>query len=119
MKAVDPSKITGIWSPGPGHRRPETLRALARRDSLLRMAARCHFAGLSERTQAAMIAAKLDQYRNRGGWRRDRIEATCPARHHGRLEEIFFALLKVRDLEPSIGTICRALAAIRAAGKRR
>lgn len=120
MRAIDPRKIDCMIAvPGPGKRKAETVWKVETKYRLLRMAARCHFAGLSEREAAAAIAAKIDQYRNRGGWRRDRLEAVCPARHRGKIEEILYALLKVQDAEPSKATICRALASIRAAGKRR
>ena len=88
MKPIDPRDIDILAVvPGPGKRKLATVAKIETKYRLLRMAARCHFAGLSERKQAEAIAARVEQYRDRGGWRRDRIEAVCSARHRGRLEE--------------------------------
>lgn len=96
-----------------GKRTPGTLWIIDTKYRLLRMMARCFFAGLSERQASAAIVAKVEQYRCRGAWRRDRLEHVCPARHHGKVEEVMFTLLKIRDASVSIGTCRRALSAIR------
>jgi hypothetical protein len=75
----------------------------------LRLAAERHFSGLSHRQAAEAMGAKLTRYRE-GGWRRDRAEDLCPARHHGRIEALLFEVLRVRDANVSARTIRKALA---------
>lgn len=119
MKPLHKDEIDKALEPRRGKRKPTTLWIIDTRDRLLRMMARCFFAGLTERQASVAIVAKVEQYRNRGAWRRDRLEATCPARHHGKLEEIMFTLLKIRDASVSVGTCRRALSAIREPRARR
>ena len=101
MKPLDPNKITGIWSPGPGKRLPETTRALATRDSLLRMAARS-IPG-SAREKARQLRQMLARYQC-GRWKRDRLDGALPDR-----DAILFTLLQVRDAIPSERSIRRAI----------
>ena len=82
-----------------GHRSAATLDAINLRNELLLEAARRFFAGASDREAARQLRAALSRYRE-GRWRRDRSEATCPPRHLGRLDEMLWMILKVRDHVP-------------------
>jgi hypothetical protein len=85
---------------GRGRRTAATLDAIACRDALLVEAARRYCAGMSDRAAAAMLHTKLARYRA-GAWRRTRVEAQCPPRHLGRLDELLWQLLRLRDAIPS------------------
>jgi hypothetical protein len=90
-----------------GHRLPETLHAIARRDELICEAARRYFPGASDREIARQLRTALSRYRE-GRWRRDRSESLCP--HAGKLPALLWCLLKTRDAVPSDRTIRLALA---------
>jgi hypothetical protein len=55
----------------------------------------------------AREAPTLSRFRA-GRWQRDRVEATCPPRHRGRIEAMLWTILKVRDVVPSEAAIRRA-----------
>jgi hypothetical protein len=79
------------------------------RDKLLQLAAARFFgAGLSDREIGRRLHHALGTYRD-GRWRRDRSEALCPAQHRGKLTEVLWCLLKVRDVVPSERVIRQAL----------
>jgi hypothetical protein len=82
--------------------------AIDERDQFLRAAAAHFCVGMSERAAATMLRTKLTRYQT-GPWRRDRFEALCPARHRGRIDELLWMILRVRDHVPSEMTIRRAL----------
>ncbi len=109
MKPVRTIELTSAAPlDGRGQRSPGDVVARSVRDHFLREAARRHCAGMSERAAAAMLRSKLGRYRE-GGWRRDRSEALCPARHRGTIIEQLFCVLMVRDALPSVRSIRRAL----------
>lgn len=85
---------------GPGHRSPQTLLLISERDRLVRTARRFFPDSMSDREIARRLRIALSTYYS-GRWRRDRAEATCPARHRGKLTEILYLLLRVRDHVPS------------------
>ena len=99
----------GVPVDGRGRRTPADVLGRAIRDHLLRLAAERHLSGLSDRQAAEVLRAKLARYRE-GGWRRDRAEDLCPARHHGRVEALLWETLRTRDMIPSSRTIRKALA---------
>jgi hypothetical protein len=88
-----------------GQRSPATLLMLDERDALLRRAA-TFFPGLSDRETARQIHDALAVYQG-GSWRRECVQTTCPAQHRGKLKEVFWMLLKVRDHVPSTMSIRR------------
>lgn len=90
-----------------GHRSPQTQLLISERDAYLREARARFCGGMSERSAARVLHQRLSIYRN-GRWRRERIEATLPARCHG-LDALLWKLLKVRDAVPSVMTIRRSL----------
>jgi hypothetical protein len=94
---------------GRGHRTVATLSLIAERDRLLVEAAAKFYSGLSGREAARHLRVALLRYRE-GAWRRTRAEAVCPARNLGRLEELLWRLLKVRDHVPSDRSVRTALA---------
>jgi hypothetical protein len=93
---------------GRGRRSPDFLLRQDERDRYLVEAARC-YPGQSDREIARQLRLALARYRD-GRWRRDRSEYTCPAQHRGKLTEVLYFLLRVRDAVPSETTIRRALA---------
>lgn len=92
---------------GPGRRTPATLLLLDERDRYLREAAQ-FFPDCRDREVARRLRNALSVYRN-GRWQRDGIEQTCPAQHRGKLVQVMWMILKVRDRVPSEMTIRRAL----------
>ena len=92
---------------GSGRRTPQTLLLIDERDRYLVEAAK-HFPGLSQRETARLLRSRLLVYRS-GRWRRNRSELTCPVQHRGKLTEVLWMLLKVRDAIPSERTIRAAL----------
>ncbi|WP_426615359.1 hypothetical protein [Bradyrhizobium sp. McL0616] len=94
---------------GRGHRRAETMLRLDERGRFLRAAADRYCIGLSGRAAAAWLHTKIVRYRA-GSWRRDRTEATCPARHRGTINEFCWMVLKAADNIISERSIRRALA---------
>jgi hypothetical protein len=93
---------------GRGHRTPQTLLSISERNKLLSEATK-FYPGASERETARCLRIALLRYRA-GAWRRTRVETQCPPRHRGRLVELLWMILKVRDQVPSERTIRRALA---------
>ena len=91
-----------------GRRTPQTLLLIDERDRYLIEAARLHCVGMSDRQAAAHLRVALLRYQT-GAWRRERIEATCPPRHAGKLTAALWLLLKTRDHVPSTATIRRSL----------
>jgi hypothetical protein len=92
---------------GPGCRTPQTLLLIDERDVLLRLSSGFH-PGCSDREVARRLRTALLRYQT-GRWRRDRSELTCPPQHAGKLIEVLWMLLRVRDHVPSEMTIRRAL----------
>lgn len=90
-----------------GRRKPQTLRAIATRDTLLRLAARSIDG--SSREKARRLHSALLRFRS-GPWRRLQSEAVCPDRYAGEIEEVLFVILRTRDAVPSLCTIRNALA---------
>ncbi|MEY9131929.1 hypothetical protein ACVMII_000797 [Bradyrhizobium diazoefficiens] len=82
---------------------------ISERNALIRDAAR-FYPGCTDREVARQLLIALARYRN-GRWRRDRVEATCPAQHRGKLVQALWLILKTRDVPVSERTIRRALAA--------
>jgi hypothetical protein len=96
---------------GRGHgRTPAVLLVISERDALIRAAVK-FFPGLSNREIARRLRTTLSRYRD-GRWRRECVEATCPMRHRGRLDEMLWLLLKTSDHVPSIATIRRVLGVV-------
>jgi hypothetical protein len=92
---------------GPGHRTEATIAALDARNRLLREAA-SRFCNGSTRAAASMLHTTLARYHELG-WRRDRSEIECPARHCGKVNELCWSIFKQRDAVPSIATVRRVL----------
>ncbi|MBA4033200.1 MAG: hypothetical protein C0480_01150 [Bradyrhizobium sp.] len=88
-------------------RTPAVRLVLDERRKLLAEAAR-FFPGQSRRETARQLHTALSRYRD-GRWRRDRAEATCPMQHRGKLLQVMWTILKVRDQLPSMVTIRRSL----------
>jgi hypothetical protein len=88
-------------------RTPAFLRVIDRRDKLIRAAAR-FYPGSSDREVARRLRSALAVYAA-GRWRRDRSKTTCPHQHRGKLTEVLYLLLRVRDHVPSDPTFRRAL----------
>jgi hypothetical protein len=94
---------------GRGHRSPADVLARAVRDHLLRTAADRLLDAKSDRGAADRLRTLLIRYRE-CGWRRDRVLAQCPDRHRGKINELFWQLLKIRDAIPCDRTLRTALA---------
>src|SRR5262245_12219288 len=67
------------------------------------------YPNLTDREIARRLRAALIRHREGRWWRRDRIEARCPAQHRGTLTEILWCLLKTHDAIPCDRTIRTAL----------
>jgi hypothetical protein len=91
-----------------GRRKPADVLARAARDHLLRIVAARYCVGMSDRTAAVYLRAKLSRYRE-GAFRRDRFCETCPDRHRGALADLLWQVLMVRDMVPGDRTIRAAL----------
>jgi hypothetical protein len=91
-----------------GRRRPETLEAIEVRNRLLIDAASTHMPGRSSRAAAHKLHAVLSRYRE-GAWRRERTSESVPLRHQGRIEEVCWSILKLRDVVPAERTIRAAI----------
>lgn len=85
---------------------PTKLAKLYRSVALCRAAA--FVVGPSQRETARKLHEAFTRYRE-GAWRRERFEATCPARRVGRIEECLWDALKARDASVSEITVRRAL----------
>jgi hypothetical protein len=95
---------------GRGRRSPGDIVARAIRDHLLRVAASRYCVGMSDRQAAAYLRTKLARYRE-GAWKRDRVEERCPDRHRGKLSELLWTILTIRDAIPGDRS-CRAALAL-------
>lgn len=93
---------------GPGHRLPETLAALDRRDALLREAAATFFPDLSACAAARLLETALNRYRSHA-WRFERVFDQCPPHRTGRLEGMCWRILKTVDADISTRSIRRAI----------
>ncbi|MGV7218265.1 hypothetical protein [Bradyrhizobium sp. UFLA05-112] len=93
-----------------GQRTEAALAALEERDRLIQCAAATFCAGMSARSAARTLHAALARYRELG-WRRDRAEVQCPARHVGTITEACWLILKQRDFAVSARAIRRMLTA--------
>jgi hypothetical protein len=93
---------------GRGRRKPADVLNRAIRDHLLRTAAERYCVGMSDRQAAAYLRSGLVRYRE-GAFRRDRSEARCPDRHRGKLNELFWTILTIRDAIPGDRTMRTAL----------
>lgn len=94
-----------------GRRKFDTVVSNFTRDRLLRLGGRCFFGAMTKREQARQLHTALLRYQT-GAWRRDRTELICPERHQGKITEVCFVILRLRDRVPSEGAIRRALAGI-------
>jgi hypothetical protein len=94
---------------GRGHRTPQTMLRLDERNHFLREAADRFCVGMSDRQAATWLRSRLIRYQL-GAWRRDRVEATCPARHRGTIAEFCWLTLKAADRIVSERSIRRAIA---------
>jgi hypothetical protein len=88
-------------------RTPAVQLLIDERNHLLRSAAR-FYPGASDREVARRLRDALALYLN-GRFRRDRVLATCPAQHKGKLTETLFLLLRTHEHVPSVATIRRIL----------
>ena len=96
---------------GRGHgRTPRVQLMIDERNRYLRAAAK-FYPGCGDREVARQLRAALMRYRN-GRFRRDRSDLTCPVQHKGKLVEILYRLLRVKDHVPSEITIRRALTGV-------
>jgi hypothetical protein len=94
---------------GRGHGRTPAVQLLIdERNALIRDAAR-FYPGCRDREVARQLLIALARFRH-GRWRRDRIEATCPAQHRGKLVQVLWLILKTIDATPSDRTVRAALA---------
>lgn len=93
---------------GRGKRLPETLASIELRNELLREARRRFFPYCPEREAAREIASALSRFQS-SAWIRERCLEVCPERHRGRLGELLWTLLHVRDHVPSFATIRNAI----------
>lgn len=83
---------------GRGHRHPETLAALNRRDTLLIEARHRFCTGMSDRAAASMLRTVLLRYQT-GRWRRSRADLSCP--HDAeRIDALCWHVLRLRDHVP-------------------
>lgn len=89
---------------GVGRRLPSTRAALHIRNSLLVEAALLFHRGASNYAAASAISKRLALYRS-CGWRRHRVEDELPLALVGKIEELFWHVLKERDGLPSERTI--------------
>jgi hypothetical protein len=71
---------------------------ISERDRLIIEAAR-FYPGSCDREIARRLCFALSTYR-KGRWRRDRIEATCPMQHRGKLVQSLWMILKTLDAIP-------------------
>jgi hypothetical protein len=92
---------------GRGKRSNETLLRIDERDRYLIEAARL-YPGYRDREIARRLRTALSIYRG-GRFDRDRACEVCPVQHRGKLTEVLWMILKVRDHVPSEMTIRRAL----------
>jgi hypothetical protein len=97
---------------GRGHRRPETLAAIDRRDVLIAEAATVFFSTASANEAAHRLHTALARYES-GAWRRERSMDACPPRHTGRLAAYCWQILRARDRVPSARLIRSILATFR------
>jgi len=77
------------------------------RNALIRHAAQ-FYPATSDREMARRLHSALATY-STGRWRRDRACEVCPKQHRGKLLQVMWSILKVRDHVPSVMTIRRAL----------
>lgn len=109
MKPVRTADLTNVVPvDGRGKRSNETLLRIDERGHFFREAARRCCVGMRNRPAAAFLRTKLARYRE-GAWRRDRVEALCPARHRGTVTEMLWCVLKVSGRLVSERTIRRTL----------
>ncbi|MCD9821624.1 hypothetical protein [Bradyrhizobium japonicum] len=76
-------------------------------NALIREAAR-FYPGCGDREIARRLRSALSMY-SCGRWRRDQACEVCPMQHRGKLLQIMWLILKVRDRVPSEPAIRRAL----------
>jgi hypothetical protein len=107
VRAIDLTHASPV--DGRGHGRTRTVELLiSERNALIRDAAR-FYPGCTDRETARQMLIALARYRN-GRWLRDRIEATCPAQHRGKLVQVLWLILRTIDAIPSDRTVRAALA---------
>ncbi len=92
-----------------GHRLPETLAALARRDELIRQAAERFFSDASDHEAARLLHQALERYAG-CAWQRERSAPECPPRHAGRLTASCWHILHAVDRVPSEPLIRKIIA---------
>jgi hypothetical protein len=113
MKPVRASDVASAAPfDGRGHGRTPAVQLLIdERNTLIREAAP-FYPGCSDREIARRLRSALAIYRA-GRWRRDRVEATCPPQHRGKLTQTLWLLLKTMDRIPAERTVTAALALAR------
>lgn len=84
----------------PGEWPAATRRAFAKRDELLREAYRQHWPDARPATAAQEISTRLTRY-TASAWLRERHLDTCPPRHEGRAEALFWRALRLVERTPS------------------
>jgi hypothetical protein len=99
MKPQRASAFADAEPVGRGHRRPETLSALNRRDELIREAVAVYFPGASANEAAHRLHTALHRYEC-GAWRRDRVSDVMPLRHAGRIAGHCWQILRVIERTP-------------------
>jgi hypothetical protein len=92
-----------------GHRLPETLAALARRDELIREAVQRLFQGASGHEAARLLHQALERYAS-CAWQREQSAPECPSRHVGRLTASCWHILDAVDRVPSEPLIRKIIA---------
>jgi hypothetical protein len=110
MKSVHTIELTHAAPiDGRGHGRTRAVELLiSERNALIRDAAK-FYPGFKDREIARQLLIALTRYRN-SRWQRDRIEATCPPQHKGKLVQVLWLILKTIDAIPGDRTVRAALA---------
>jgi hypothetical protein len=99
MKPHRPSAFAGALPVGAGHPTPAQMLSRDERDRYLVEAADRYCIGMSDNAAADYLLVRLARYRETA-WRKDGVEALCPARHRGSITEFFWMVLKSRDRLP-------------------
>lgn len=93
---------------GRGRRSLDTRVAILVRDATIAEAALRFYPLMSSVAAARVLHAGLSRYQS-GAWRRHRTEENMPARLAGRVEGMYWFVLKMRDALPSERTIRAAI----------
>jgi hypothetical protein len=93
---------------GRGRTLPDERSAIIFRDLTFYEAAVLFCPGKASASAARELSRRLQRYRD-GAWRRHRAAEHMPAKLDGRLEALFWHVLKIRDAAASERTIRRAI----------